>query len=78
MFQGLKHVFQGLELVFHGLEYKILRGEKTFSLRSENFFPLSLPEIIRFCFGFPHFCLGILGKKRKFAARFKTKTITYA
>jgi hypothetical protein len=70
MFQALEHVFQGLEFVFQALEYKILRGEETFSFGSGNFFPPSIPEIIRFFLGFLRFCFGILGKKRKFAAKF--------
>jgi len=39
MFQALEHVYQSLELMFQALEYKILRGEKTFSLRVGNFSP---------------------------------------
>ena len=39
VFQALEHVYQSLELMFQALEYKILRGEKTFSLRVGNFSP---------------------------------------
>jgi hypothetical protein len=39
VFQALEHVYQSLELMFQALEYKIIRGEKTFSLRVGNFSP---------------------------------------